>query len=307
MCLGPVRVAGSSPLARGLLRRQRSGGKKIRIIPARAGFTLSGQRPSSSGWDHPRSRGVYSSAGLEDSPLAGSSPLARGLPARFPARLPRSRIIPARAGFTGRHGEPHYHCPGSSPLARGLRCCYGDRLPVWVDHPRSRGVYKNKANGSYYFGGSSPLARGLHSLVRTHPRQGRIIPARAGFTGRRVCGVRVGQDHPRSRGVYTSVRLANNHVWGSSPLARGLPHATDAGLDLYGIIPARAGFTKSLTRQTRIRRDHPRSRGVYRLRSPPGRRGSGSSPLARGLREDGHSLRSALGIIPARAGFTLHV
>ena len=50
---------GSSPLARGLLRLNRKRLALAGIIPARAGFTLSG---SSSDWrrgDHPRSRGVY--------------------------------------------------------------------------------------------------------------------------------------------------------------------------------------------------------------------------------------------------------
>ena len=50
--------------------------------------------------------------------------------------------------------------------------------------------------------------------------------------------------------------------------------------------------------------DHPRSRGVYRARSPARAGGWGSSPLARGLRV-AHRLDVVLpGIIPARAGFT---
>ena len=51
-------------------------------------------------------------------------------------------------------------------------------------------------------------------------------------------------------------------------------------------------------------RDHPRSRGVYRLAQLRGRRGSGSSPLARGLPLGDSPSRPLFRIIPARAGFT---
>ena len=71
---------GSSPLARGLLRRTDELWKCFRIIPARAGFTWPG---CSAGWgtrDHPRSRGVYALLSARITAGNGSSPLARGLP-----------------------------------------------------------------------------------------------------------------------------------------------------------------------------------------------------------------------------------
>ena len=71
----------------------------------------------------------------------------------------------------------------------------------------------------------------------------RIIPARAGFTGRRARFFQADADHPRSRGVYVT-------PWGVIP-AR------------VRIIPARAGFT-------------PEHLGS-------GHNTGGSSPLARGL------------------------
>ena len=72
-----------------------------------------------------------------------------------------------------------------------------------------------------------------------------------------------------------------------------------------GIIPARAGFTRGRGSPARPWRDHPRSRGVYGVRvHAPGRQ-EGSSPLARGLPEFLRGHESAAGIIPARAGFTL--
>ena len=51
-----------------------------------------------------------------------------------------------------------------------------------------------------------------------------------------------------------------------------------------GIIPARAGFTNAGAHCGVGRTDHPRSRGVYRLRTKMREIMPGSSPLARGLR-----------------------
>ena len=91
---------GSSPLARGLLPNEGDDYRDARIIPARAGFTLSRARARTRAWDHPRSRGVYSAERTWYRGPRGSSPLARGLllEARDPEQV--RRIIPARAGFT---------------------------------------------------------------------------------------------------------------------------------------------------------------------------------------------------------------
>ena len=70
--------------------------------------------------------------------------------------------------------------------------------------------------------GSSPLARGLQSVLLVTARCARIIPARAGFTGRRGRRRRTCRDHPRSRGVYNLVENRATRPGGSSPLARGL-------------------------------------------------------------------------------------
>ena len=53
---------------------------------------------------------------------------------------------------------------------------------------------------------------------------------------------------------------------GSSPLARGLLRHPTAVLLQRGIIPARAGFTRSGRGRGMRAGDHPRSRGVYMLR-----------------------------------------
>ena len=152
--------------------------------------------------------------------------------------------------------------------------------------------------------GSSPLARGLQKAALLHLRESRIIPARAGFTTRLTSTDRSGTDHPRSRGVYPGAGLRHLYQQGSSPLARGLPRAQCRGRRGRGIIPARAGFTSSVTTTPPSRGDHPRSRGVYVQMAMMLIRGAGSSPLARGLRAAAAAGPAAPGIIPARAGFT---
>ena len=213
----------------------------------------------------------------------GSSPLARGLRAHHDRRLCGGRIIPARAGFT---------------------TAASTRSTLIRDHPRSRGVYPPRWRSRGRSGGSSPLARGLPRGRGMGRSKARIIPARAGFTESRAWGERRVWDHPRSRGVYPCLPHPHMHLRGSSPLARGLPAALLGLLALARIIPARAGFTEWLRGRRRGTGDHPRSRGVYAVLAVLDRKGTGSSPLARGLRREGRRDRHGGRIIPARAGFT---
>ena len=276
-------IAGSSPLARGLrdVKVDRQCG--ARIIPARAGFTINSRAPGKGNEDHPRSRGVYMVTITSRRDAEGSSPLARGLPCRRRRLTRPRRIIPARAGFTSRKaarqaaGRDHPRSRGvyftsklsaawlrgSSPLARGLPRRPGGRVGGFLDHPRSRGVYTCSCGAATMPRGSSPLARGLPGPATRISGKWGIIPARAGFT---AVGCRTefeSRDHPRSRGVYPDARSWVSRGPGSSPLARGLPSGprpVDGGLR---IIPARAGFTCLCFVRTFVRRDHPRSRGVY--------------------------------------------
>ena len=274
---------GSSPLARGLRRTRRHPTGRPGIIPARAGFTWPLHPTPLRLEDHPRSRGVYAGSGRSTRTKAGSSPLARGLPRRPRRACLQSGIIPARAGFTR------------------FRTCAVRRPP---DHPRSRGVYPAIAPQSPICAGSSPLARGLRCRPGGAVAGPGIIPARAGFTqGGRPSGNRR-SDHPRSRGVYAELGGGCEGGRGSSPLARGLREGGRSDSGDWGIIPARAGFTLAGPVEASAPEDHPRSRGVYAQQDRSSPQTAGSSPLARGLPTEEHTMTAMTRIIPARAGFT---
>ena len=274
-------IEGSSPLARGLPRACEPSDPRRRIIPARAGFTTGLRAIGPTTSDHPRSRGVYRRCSCFARGGVGSSPLARGLPSQFARPALRRWIIPARAGFTRRSW--------TSPRTTG-------------DHPRSHGVYTALVDVPEDHRGSSPLARGLQKVVPPTGTPPGIIPARAGFTSSRRSPPASCRDHPRSRGVYGWHHRQNVGQRGSSPLARGL-RLCCFGLDAaLRIIPARAGFTPEQHRHRTRSRDHPRSRGVYRLMVFMGCSLRGSSPLARGLRHRGRGDAERLGDHPRSRG-----
>ena len=264
MCAVRARPGKDHPRSRGVYSTWVCTTGSIRwIIPARAGFTppdtcawasTCGSSPLARGlpahlqaaadWavDHPRSRGVYSSPTPPSSSISGSSPLARGLHAELDAESAAWGIIPARAGFTTSTEQ--------------------DSAAVG-DHPRSRGVYCMPVCLPRVGVGSSPLARGLRGPAQQTHHVGRIIPARAGFTPARRCRGERRADHPRSRGVYPRALTTPESLWGSSPLARGLPRPERQDHQGRRIIPARAGFTGSPEPTGEPAPDHPRSRGVY--------------------------------------------
>ena len=155
--------------------------------------------------------------------------------------------------------------------------------------------------------GSSPLARGLLRSGSWLLRGLGIIPARAGFTTCPSPASASSADHPRSRGVYTRSGPCTGRPSGSSPLARGLHNSLSLGPDDLRIIPARAGFTRPVHAGDAVNGDHPRSRGVYVRRDSVCWAVAGSSPLARGLPDRVNPQGEGVGIIPARAGFTLRV
>ena len=118
-----VRLAGSSPLARGTLVLEPEDLLLLRFIPARAGNTPRSAPPLWSRSVHPRSRGehIATRTGLAFAP--GSSPLARGTLGPIEVTLVSLRFIPARAGNTPR-----------PPLSN----------PSFPVHPRSRGEHTGR-------------------------------------------------------------------------------------------------------------------------------------------------------------------
>ena len=298
--------------------------REWRIIPARAGFTPGRPGPLSPGRDHPRSRGVYTATTPGREARRGSSPLARGLPVIHDHRGVDRRDHPRSRGVYTASMRIAARCVGSSPLARGLQRTMAEAIGLggiiparagftcpsprecrrrW-DHPRSRGVYRYWRRRALRARGSSPLARGLPTRARSPHIDGRIIPARAGFTPLFLLSARPRRDHPRSRGVYSAASPTRRPRAGSSPLARGLREELAAEQGVARIIPARAGFTAFEASADGKGTDHPRSRGVYFPGASITCLMTGSSPLARGLPHvgplGGHDRR----IIPARAGFT---
>ena len=200
-CRNPIEGIGSSPLSRGIHRGRRRGRVLRGIIPALAGNTTAKRTLTTSGADHPRSRGEYAYASNRASSAAGSSPLSRGIRSPSPDYHHPSRIIPALAGNTN------------------SRCLSKCSPP---DHPRSRGEYLTAAENAMSAPGSSPLSRGIRNLRRLDQRPRGIIPALAGNTRSGVFSMGWTGDHPRSRGEYGCRRSGGWLLLGSSPLSRGI-------------------------------------------------------------------------------------
>ena len=158
------RVPGSSPLARGARAAGRDARRGGGIIPACAGSTRRPRTASTARRDHPRLRGEHRDVVAVKVLCSGSSPLARGAPARAAGHGAEHRIIPACAGSTRSTREAR-----SAPR----------------DHPRLRGEHSAALDPPYWKTGSSPLARGAHVLARPHGQPAGIIPACAGSTCRR--------------------------------------------------------------------------------------------------------------------------
>ena len=130
--------------------------------------------------------------------------------------------------------------------------------------------------------GSSPLARGTLAIRSGHSQRFRLIPARAGNTGRVQVRVLCIAAHPRSRGEHNLSSHAHNYAAGSSPLARGTRPAQAPRGSSWRLIPARAGNTAVIMQGRGCAAAHPRSRGEHGLRFSFFYLFNGSSPLARG-------------------------
>ena len=166
-------------------------------------------------------RGEYFALITVTPSLAGSPPLARGVPLQHLPLVRIVRITPACAGSTMEQpfdaheskdhprlrGEYYLHLSscfsfqGSPPLARGVQM---------VQPAASRET------------GSPPLARGVQTVGETTVRNDRITPACAGSTSDMWSIATSHRDHPRLRGEYSSRVTASITPPGSPPLARGV-------------------------------------------------------------------------------------
>ena len=198
-------------------------------------------------------------------------------------RRPFPGLIPARAGNT---------------IYRLGRSCTPRA------HPRSRGEHRNGFVRQQFVAGSSPLARGTHHrLTSLHSLAG-LIPARAGNTSRRANPPGLPRAHPRSRGEHAMTSTQMTSLMGSSPLARGTRPALRCAALCRGLIPARAGNTRTSFIWFTISWAHPRSRGEHFAGFRNAFSKSGSSPLARGTHLTATRTLRSPGLIPARAGNT---
>ena len=157
------------------------------------------------------------------------------------------------------------------------------------------------------FHGSSPLTRGKRGVADHGWYLLRLIPAHAGKTSSTACPRRRSPAHPRSRGENSGAASNACVFGGSSPLTRGKRSVREDERAMTGLIPAHAGKTAMLSRVSRARRAHPRSRGENQERTKTMALNNGSSPLTRGKLERPAHPGSHAGLIPAHAGKTVLV
>ena len=258
-----VRLAGSSPRARGTLLRDDGTLWLNRFIPACAGNAPRNQSASGDGAVHPRVRGERFGAPFFGLPLTGSSPRARGTRQHVIESGSPSRFIPACAGNATARRRPH--------------------RPSTV-HPRVRGERIVTVETVDPIGGSSPRARGTHLVTCRHRLLPRFIPACAGNASRPEIMRVGGSVHPRVRGERLAPLAALGMLVGSSPRARGTHRAPSADRHGRRFIPACAGNAPIRIFPIMARSVHPRVRGE-RTRSTDARSiVAGSSPRARGTR-----------------------
>ncbi len=253
------------------------------LIPAGAGNTPAVVKFALAGRAHPRRRGEHSPASSARPWCLGSSPQARGtrLHRLHPPR--RNRLIPAGAGNT--------------LVAVGL----------WLArtaHPRRRGEHTARGVPAAWATGSSPQARGtLAERPRPATPPG-LIPAGAGNTRANRDEDNHQRAHPRRRGEHQTRQQHRRNTMGSSPQARGTRLHCVLHRGWWGLIPAGAGNTPASGLTGRKLRAHPRRRGEHLALHLVFYVTRGSSPQARGTRNELVAEDTAHGLIPAGAGNT---
>jgi len=196
-----------------------------------------------------------------------------------------ARFIPACAGNAG----PDARCSRASAV-----------------HPRVRGERGVPADRSTIFAGSSPRARGTPA-PGIDPRRGqRFIPACAGNAQPFHQPSPPASVHPRVRGERGIGEDRPAYRVGSSPRARGTPELKRCHPPVRRFIPACAGNTCPWMCMLPAWPVHPRVRGERGSFVIANRDGPGSSPRARGTRNNPDSAVEAWRFIPACAGNANH-
>ena len=154
---------------------------------------------------------------------SGSSPRGRGKLCKVGVCHVEPRLIPARAGKTS--------LPGPS-VARSEA------------HPRAGGENRVVLSAGCLAWGSSPRGRGKRGSSATCSARQRLIPARAGKTGRAPGTASRASAHPRAGGENIAALVAGLVYFGSSPRGRGKPGRHACGTCRCRLIPARAGKTR---------------------------------------------------------------
>ena len=191
---------GSSPRLRGTQLATSCRAARRRFIPAPAGNTPPGPRPSGARSVHPRACGEHSLPTRRLIVFFGSSPRLRGTPESESVRHRQLRFIPAPAGNTSA-------CRRNTGMA-----------PV---HPRACGEHSTPGWQKTTQCGSSPRLRGTPVVGSFRWRPERFIPAPAGntdSTGIPPSGTAV---HPRACGEHWCAGQLNRSIIGSSPRLRG--------------------------------------------------------------------------------------
>ena len=171
--------AGSSPRVRGKHPLRGAAVEIMRLIPARAGKTLTEPGPNGVPAAHPRACGENVALSSQWPGRGGSSPRVRGKHVNAFQWWWWWRLIPARAGKTV--------------------------LMTWFAqtpgaHPRACGENRYARQYTLANGGSSPRVRGKLARAGRQHRPGRLIPARAGKTRMRRAMPTTARAHPRACG-----------------------------------------------------------------------------------------------------------
>ena len=262
---------------------RRAADPHLGLIPARAGKTHRRDLVQDDGGAHPRACGENHRLGASWAWGHGSSPRVRGKPQAGGVLGLGPRLIPARAGKTP---------------------CGHEFAPSFPAHPRACGENSDIARMLRLDAGSSPRVRGKLAVLGGQAHERGLIPARAGKTillcrrgGRRGA-------HPRACGENALVRRRGAECRGSSPRVRGKQRQRLLNEPHPGLIPARAGKTRTRSRCRSFRTAHPRACGENAGTGRVGQGLGGSSPRVRGKRRCAGGTGPRRRLIPARAGKT---